>query len=88
MDCFALLDRFHLGRLFSPIAHQLIDELLARDLGGWETFWIFFYAFATYGNGRLTCASRCANTMCPYARFQSAMFDADTLIITLRPAAA
>ena len=29
-----------------------------------------------------TCASRCASTCVPYARFQSAMFDRDTLIIT------
>jgi len=50
-------------------------------LGPWETFWILFYGFATYGNAGWMREQVC-KYMCPYARFQSAMFDKDTLIIT------
>ena len=50
-------------------------------LGPWETFWILFYGFATYGNAGWMREQVCLY-MCPYARFQSAMFDRDTLIIT------
>ncbi|HTP62885.1 MAG TPA: cytochrome c oxidase accessory protein CcoG [Burkholderiales bacterium] len=50
-------------------------------LGPWETFWILFYGFATYGNAGWMREQVCTY-MCPYARFQSAMFDKDTMIIT------
>jgi len=50
-------------------------------LGPWEAFWILFYGFATYGNAGWMREQVCTY-MCPYARFQSAMFDKDTLIIT------
>lgn len=65
---------------FSPVK-ELWSNLMSWNLGGWEVFWIFFYGGFTYnmaGNMReLVCRH-----MCPYARFQSAMFDPDTLIIT------
>jgi len=50
-------------------------------LGPWEAFWMAFYAFATYGNAGWMREQVCIY-MCPYARFQSSMFDRDTLIIT------
>ena len=50
-------------------------------LGPWETFWVLFYGFATYGNAGCMREQVC-KYMCPYARFQSAMFDRDTLVIT------
>ena len=53
-------------------------------LGAWEIFWILFYGFATYGNAGWMREQVC-KYMCPYARFQSAMFDPDTLIITYDP---
>jgi cytochrome c oxidase accessory protein FixG len=53
----------------------------AFTFGPWETFWILFYGFATYGNAGWMREQVCLY-MCPYARFQSAMFDQDTLIIT------
>jgi cytochrome c oxidase accessory protein FixG len=53
-------------------------------LGPWETFWVLFYGFATYGNAGWMREQVC-KYMCPYARFQSAMFDKDTLIITYDP---
>ena len=53
----------------------------APALGPWETFWILFYGFATYGNAGWMREQVC-KYMCPYARFQSVMFDPDTLVIT------
>ncbi|MBC7415567.1 MAG: cytochrome c oxidase accessory protein CcoG [Herminiimonas sp.] len=65
---------------FTPIK-VLQEEIGAFALGPWETFWILFYAFATYGNAGWMREQVC-KYMCPYARFQSAMFDHDTLIVT------
>jgi cytochrome c oxidase accessory protein FixG len=65
---------------FTPI-HELLMSFFHTVLGPWETFWIFFYAFATYGNAGFMREQVC-KYMCPYARFQSAMFDHDTLIVT------
>lgn len=65
---------------FTPI-HVLGDEVMRWDLGPWETFWVFFYGFATYGFAGFMREMVCKH-MCPYARFQSAMFDKDTLIVT------
>ena len=65
---------------FTPIL-ELGESLLSLSLGPWETFWIIFYGFATYGNAGFLREQVCIY-MCPYARFQSAMFDKDTLIIS------
>jgi cytochrome c oxidase accessory protein FixG len=65
---------------FTPIT-TLGNELLSFSTGGWETFWIFFYAFATWGNAGFMREQVC-KYMCPYARFQSVMFDPDTLVIS------
>ncbi|MEY2633663.1 MAG: hypothetical protein RIR00_2317 [Pseudomonadota bacterium] len=65
---------------FTPV-HELIEELKVWQLGGWEMFWIFFYAGFTYLMAGFMREQVC-KYMCPYARFQSVMFDPDTLIIT------
>jgi cytochrome c oxidase accessory protein FixG len=65
---------------FTPI-RELIQGIVHFSLGPWETFWICFYGFATYGNAGFLREQVC-KYMCPYARFQSAMFDKDTLIVT------
>ncbi len=65
---------------FTPII-ELGQRLLVFDLGPWETFWVIFYGFATYGNAGWMREQVC-KYMCPYARFQSAMFDKYTLIIS------
>ncbi len=65
---------------FTPI-RELFYRLGELQLGGWETFWILFYGFATYGNAGWLREQLC-KYMCPYARFQGAMFDRDTLIIS------
>ncbi|TAK44538.1 MAG: cytochrome c oxidase accessory protein CcoG [Betaproteobacteria bacterium] len=64
----------------TPI-RDLWGEVWSFSTGPWETFWILFYGFATYGNAGWMREQVCLY-MCPYARFQSAMFDRDTLIIT------
>ena len=64
---------------FSPI-EELTRDLLSLSAGPWEWFWVLFYGFATYGNAGFMREQVC-KYMCPYARFQSAMFDHDTLII-------
>jgi cytochrome c oxidase accessory protein FixG len=77
---------------FTPI-HELAAAITgiaasaapgAPTLGAWEIFWVLFYGFATYGNAGWMREQVC-KYMCPYARFQSAMFDPDTLIITYDP---
>jgi cytochrome c oxidase accessory protein FixG len=65
---------------FTPI-EELGTRLLSFQLGPWETFWVCFYSFATYGNAGHMREQVC-KYMCPYARFQSAMFDRDTLIVS------
>ncbi|NMM11347.1 MAG: cytochrome c oxidase accessory protein CcoG [Polaromonas sp.] len=65
---------------FTPI-RDLGMSFVTWNMGPWETFWVFFYGFATYGNAGYMREQVC-KYMCPYARFQSAMFDNDTLIVT------
>jgi cytochrome c oxidase accessory protein FixG len=65
---------------FTPI-RDLLRESATLSFGAWEWFWIGFYALATYGNAGWMREQVC-KYMCPYARFQSAMFDPDTLVIT------
>ena len=77
---FALWTGFTFVGFFSPI-RELGVNILSLSLGPWETFWILFYSFATYGNAGFLREQVC-KYMCPYARFQSAMFDKDTLIIS------
>ena len=64
---------------FTPFRPLL--AALPGNLGGWETFWVAFYGLATYGNAGYLREQVC-KYMCPYARFQSVMFDKDTLVIT------
>ncbi|MBT8137667.1 MAG: cytochrome c oxidase accessory protein CcoG [Gammaproteobacteria bacterium] len=76
---FSLFTGFTFVGYFTPI-DQLAVKTATLSLGGWETFWILFYSAATYGNAGFMREQVC-KYMCPYARFQSAMFDRDTLII-------
>ncbi len=76
----ALWTGFTFVAYFTPMT-VLLREAGTRAFGSWELFWILFYALATYGNAGWLREQVC-KYMCPYARFQSAMFDKDTLIIT------
>ena len=80
---FAAWTGFTFVGYFTPII-ELGQRLLTLDLGPWETFWVIFYGFATYGNAGFMREQVCMY-MCPYARFQSAMFDRDTLIVSYLP---
>jgi len=75
----ALWTGFTFVGFFTPI-HELAGKILTLSTGPWETFWVLFYSAATWGNAGLMREQVC-KYMCPYARFQSAMFDRDTLII-------
>ena len=76
----ALWTGFTFVGYFTPIG-DLGREVLNAGMGSWEIFWVLFYGFATYGNAGFLREQVC-KYMCPYARFQSAMFDKDTLIVT------
>jgi cytochrome c oxidase accessory protein FixG len=76
----ALWTGFTFVGYFTPIK-ELGLEFIQMSMSSWEVFWTFFYGFATYGNAGFMREQVCKH-MCPYARFQSAMFDNDTLIVT------
>ncbi|WP_439650217.1 RdxA/RdxB/FixG family protein, partial [Isoalcanivorax beigongshangi] len=65
---------------FYPI-RELVPDLVAFDANGWAVFWIGMFTVATYGNAGFMREQVCLY-MCPYARFQSVMFDEDTLIVS------
>jgi cytochrome c oxidase accessory protein FixG len=65
---------------FTPI-RTLWAGAWTLSFGPWEWFWVSFYGLATYGNAGFLREQVC-KYMCPYARFQSAMFDNDTLIVS------
>lgn len=77
---FSIWTGFTFVGYFTPI-RELGMEFFLGNMSSWEVFWVFFYGFATYGNAGFMREQVC-KYMCPYARFQSAMFDKDTLIVT------
>ncbi|ABR89649.1 4Fe-4S ferredoxin, iron sulfur binding [Janthinobacterium sp. Marseille] len=76
----ALWTGFTFVGYFTPI-RELALQVVALTLGPWQMFWVLFYSFATYGNAGWLREQVC-KYMCPYARFQSSMFDKDSLIIS------
>jgi len=77
---FSMWTGFTFVGYFTPV-RELGAEFVALNASGWTLFWGVFYGFATYGNAGYMREQVC-KYMCPYARFQSAMFDKDTLIIS------
>ncbi|WP_369986859.1 cytochrome c oxidase accessory protein CcoG [Pseudomonas xanthosomatis] len=69
---------------FTPI-RPLAAELLSFELEGMALFWVVFFTAATYLNAGWLREAVCLH-MCPYARFQSVMFDKDTLAVAYDPA--
>jgi len=65
---------------FYPI-RDLVPEILTAEAGFWAVAWTIFFTLATYINAGFLREQVCMY-MCPYARFQSAMFDRDTLIVS------
>ena len=76
----ALWTGFTFVGYFTPIK-TLWAESFTLNFGPWEWFWVLFYGLATYGNAGFLREQVC-KYMCPYARFQGAMFDRDTLIVS------
>jgi cytochrome c oxidase accessory protein FixG len=77
---FSIWTGFTFVGYFTPI-RELGMEFFLGNMSSWEVFWVFFYGLATYGNAGFMREQVC-KYMCPYARFQSAMFDKDTLIVS------
>ncbi|ROV60518.1 cytochrome c oxidase accessory protein CcoG [Vibrio ponticus] len=64
---------------FVPI-RELVVNFFSFNAGFWPVFWVLFFAACTYANAGWMRSIVCIH-MCPYARFQSAMFDKDTFIV-------
>jgi cytochrome c oxidase accessory protein FixG len=64
---------------FIPVS-ELYSTMLTFDWSGAVTFWVLFFALATYGNAGWMREHVCIH-LCPYSRFQSAMFDKNTLLV-------
>lgn len=77
---FAAATAFAFVGYFSPI-RELAPRILDWELGPWESFWLVFFVAATYINAGWMREQVCIY-MCPYARFQSVMFDRDTLVVS------
>ncbi len=65
---------------FTPI-RQLTLDLATLEVGATTAFWVLFFTAATYINAGWLREKVCRD-MCPYSRFQSVMFDRDTLIVS------
>lgn len=79
----ALLTSLTFVGYFTPI-DQLFLDLLTLELGFWSAFSVVFFTFCTYGNAGWMREIMCTH-ICPYARFQSAMFDHDTFTVAYNP---
>jgi len=64
---------------FIPV-NELYSTMFLFDWSGAVTFWVLFFALATYGNAGWMREHVCIH-LCPYSRFQSAMFDKNTLMV-------
>ncbi|OEE69244.1 cytochrome c oxidase accessory protein CcoG [Enterovibrio norvegicus FF-33] len=75
----ALLTGLTFVGYFVPVK-TLFIEFFTFSSTFWVTFWVLFFSVCTYGNAGWMRSIMCIH-MCPYARFQSAMFDKDTFIV-------
>jgi len=64
---------------FTPI-HTLFVDFFTFSTSFWAGFFVLFFTACTYGNAGWMREIMCTH-MCPYARFQSAMFDKDTFTV-------
>lgn len=75
----ALLTALTFVGYFTPIG-ALFVNFFTFDTGFWVAFWVLFFTFCTYANAGYMREIMCTH-ICPYARFQSAMFDKDTYTV-------
>jgi len=64
---------------FVPV-NELYSTMFTFDWSGAVTFWVLFFACCTYVNAGWMREHLCIH-FCPYSRFQSAMFDKNTLMV-------
>lgn len=76
----AFMTGFTFVGYFAPI-RDLAGDLLHLTANGWAVAWIGIFTTLTYLNAGWMREQVCTY-MCPYARFQSVMFDRDTLIVS------
>mgnify|MGYP000043437702 FL=1 len=69
---------------FYPIRELIFDFFTLNSVSEWVYFWVLFFTVATYGNAGWLREQVCLY-MCPYARFQSVMFDEDTMVVAYNP---
>ncbi|MBK1871888.1 MULTISPECIES: cytochrome c oxidase accessory protein CcoG [unclassified Marinobacter] len=79
----ALLTGLTFVGYFYPI-RELIADIFTFQANGWAYFWVAFFTAATYINAGWMREQVCLY-MCPYARFQSVMFDPNTRIVSYDP---
>ena len=77
---FALWTGLTFVGFFVPI-RDLAMRLPEFQLGGWESFWLIFYAFATYGKCRVPARTG-VQVHVPVCPFSVAMFDDNSLVIS------
>lgn len=79
----ALLTSLTFVGYFIPIGELYVDFFTFNSTF-WPAFWVLFFTVCTYGNAGYMRDIMCTH-MCPYARFQSAMFDKDTFTVAYDP---
>ena len=79
----ALLTSLTFVGYFTPIDRLFVD-FFTFQTSFWAGFSVLFFTFCTYGNAGFMREIMCTH-MCPYARFQSAMFDKDTFTVSYDP---
>ena len=77
---FSLLTALIFVGYFTPV-DQLFIQFFTFEASFWAVVSVWFFAFCTYGNAGWMREIMCTH-ICPYARFQSAMFDKDTFTVT------
>ncbi|KEY91357.1 NADH:ubiquinone oxidoreductase subunit I [Candidatus Photodesmus blepharus] len=76
----ALLTGFTVVGYFISVENLIID-FFALNFSFWSTFWVLFFSGCTYINASWMRSIICVH-ICPYARFQSVMFDRDTFVVS------
>jgi cytochrome c oxidase accessory protein FixG len=77
---FSLLTALVFVGYFTPITDLFVD-FFTFNASFWSVVFILIFMFCTYGNAGWMREIMCTH-ICPYARFQSAMFDKDTFTVT------
>lgn len=65
---------------FTPV-WPLFIQFFTFEASFWAVFFVLLFTFCTYGNAGWMREIMCTH-ICPYARFQSAMFDKDTFTVS------